>query len=94
MQEKRNKFLCLYESVHSLSTTSALKLFNDKLTNKSVEHNHNAESSSHTADLHDQRGIGELERSGVQAAFSSRGNLYELVELESIVEKCDSLYLD
>ncbi|KAA8537302.1 hypothetical protein F0562_027011 [Nyssa sinensis] len=37
-QEKRNKLRGLYESVHSLSTADALKLFHDDiLMNKSVE---------------------------------------------------------
>ncbi|CAK9170549.1 unnamed protein product [Ilex paraguariensis] len=80
-QEKRNKFLCLYESVHSLSTTSTLKLFNDELTNKSVEHTHNAESSSRTADLHDQRSDGILLE-----------NYYK--ELQSLILESPALKMD
>ncbi|KAK9282731.1 hypothetical protein L1049_010951 [Liquidambar formosana] len=53
-QEKRNKFRCLHESVHSLSTTDALKLFHDEITtNKTVEQSENADSSSHSAGLQD-----------------------------------------
>ncbi|CAK9146538.1 unnamed protein product [Ilex paraguariensis] len=80
-QEKRNKSLCLDESMYSLSTTSALKLFNDELTNKSVEHNHNAKSSSHTADLHDQRSDGILLE-----------NYYK--ELQSLILESPALKMD
>uniref|UniRef100_A0A5B7BR35 Essential protein Yae1 N-terminal domain-containing protein n=1 Tax=Davidia involucrata TaxID=16924 RepID=A0A5B7BR35_DAVIN len=60
-QEKRNKFWCLNESVHSLSTADALKLFHDDiLTNKSVEQSEDAEPSSRKADLHDQGLDGSL----------------------------------
>ena len=51
MQETRDKFQCLYETAHALSTDYALKLFHDSiLKNKPVEQNGNAESSSNVAD--------------------------------------------
>ena len=51
MQETRDKFQCLYETAHALSTDDALKLFHDSiLKNKPVEQNGNAESSSNVAD--------------------------------------------
>ncbi|KAI8537823.1 hypothetical protein RHMOL_Rhmol09G0053700 [Rhododendron molle] len=49
-QEEKDKFQSLYESVHSLSTTDALKLFHDDiLTDRSVEHSENAEASPNEA---------------------------------------------
>ncbi|CAK9175094.1 unnamed protein product [Ilex paraguariensis] len=69
---KRNKFQSLYEVVHSLPTTDALKLFNDDLTNKPVERRNDAESSSRTADLPDHSPNGFLLK-----------NYYE--ELQSII---------
>ncbi|KAG5539147.1 hypothetical protein RHGRI_019638 [Rhododendron griersonianum] len=53
-QEEKDKFQSLYESVHSLSTTDALKLFHDDiLTNRSVEHSESAEASPNEAGLQD-----------------------------------------
>eukprot|EP00257_Ricinus_communis_P024582 XP_025011996.1 uncharacterized protein LOC8284403 isoform X2 [Ricinus communis] len=50
--EKRNKFLALYESVHSLSTTDALKLFYDDIVSKkAAEQSEHATASSDTAGL-------------------------------------------
>ncbi|KDP40500.1 hypothetical protein JCGZ_24499 [Jatropha curcas] len=52
-QEKRNKFQSLYESVHSLSTTDALKLFHDDMmTKKAVEQSEHANATSETASSH------------------------------------------
>lgn len=51
-QENRNKFQGLYESVHSLSTTDALKLYHDVVVRKAEGHSDNAEVSS---GLEDQR---------------------------------------
>ncbi|KAJ9671152.1 hypothetical protein PVL29_027233 [Vitis rotundifolia] len=54
-EEARNKFQCLYKTVHSLSTDNALKLFHDGiLKNKSVEQTGNVESSSNVADMQDR----------------------------------------
>ena len=54
-QEARNKFQCLYKTVHSLSTDNSLKLFHDGiLKNKSVEQTGNVESSSNVADMQDR----------------------------------------
>ncbi|KAJ0037531.1 hypothetical protein Pint_23834 [Pistacia integerrima] len=54
-QENRNKFQGLYESVHSLSTTDALKLYHDDLVaSKTVVHSDNAEVSSNVAGLQEQ----------------------------------------
>lgn len=53
-QEEKDKFQSLYESVHSLSTTDALKLFHDDiLTNRSVEQSESAEASPNEAGLQD-----------------------------------------
>ncbi|KAI8566371.1 hypothetical protein RHMOL_Rhmol02G0035500 [Rhododendron molle] len=53
-QEEKDKFQSLYESVHSLSTTDALKLFHDDiLTDRSVEHSENAEASPNEAGCKD-----------------------------------------
>ena len=47
-QEKRNEFRGLYESVHSISTADALRLFNDDIiSKKALERSENAEASSH-----------------------------------------------
>lgn len=54
-QEKRNKLQSLHESVHSLSTTDALKLFHDSiLTRKTAQQSENADSSSDVPRLQDQ----------------------------------------
>ncbi|XP_059437832.1 uncharacterized protein LOC132170753 isoform X1 [Corylus avellana] len=54
-QEKRNEFKVLYESVHSLSTADALKLFNDDImAKKALERSENAEDSSHVAGMQEQ----------------------------------------
>jgi hypothetical protein len=53
-QEDKDKFQSLYESVHSLSTTDALKLFHDGiLSNKSVEHSESTEAGPNEAGLQD-----------------------------------------
>lgn len=54
-QEKRNEFRGLYESVHSISTADALRLFNDDiLSKKALERSENAEASSHVPGLQEQ----------------------------------------
>lgn len=62
-QEKRNKFRDLYESVHSLSTAGALRLFNeDLMAKKTLEQRENAEVSSHFAGPQEQSlGSGRLD---------------------------------
>ncbi|KAK3018115.1 hypothetical protein RJ639_003486, partial [Escallonia herrerae] len=57
-QESRNSYSQLYENVHSLSTTDALKLFHDDLTNKLINTNDNAEVISSIADPHDESSDG------------------------------------
>ncbi|KAL5760338.1 hypothetical protein ACOSP7_018851 [Xanthoceras sorbifolium] len=55
-QENRAKFQDLHESVHSLSTTDALRLFHDDiLTNKAVKPNEHAETSSSISGLQEHR---------------------------------------
>ncbi|KAK0572939.1 hypothetical protein LWI29_000699 [Acer saccharum] len=55
-QENRAKFQDLHESVHSLSTTDALRLFHDDiLTNKAVEPSEHAETSSSISGLQRHR---------------------------------------
>lgn len=72
-QEKRNKFQSLYESVHSLSTTDALKLFHDDiLTKKAVEQSEHAEAGSNVTGLQNQ----SSDRSRLENHFG---------ELESII---------
>lgn len=72
-QEKRNKFQSLYESVHSLSTTDALKLFHDDiLTKKAVEQSDHAEAGSNVTGLQSQ----SSDRSCLENHFG---------ELESII---------
>lgn len=44
----------MQKSVCSLSTTDALKVFHDDLSNKLVKHSYNAESNSQTAEAHNQ----------------------------------------
>ncbi|GMY22640.1 yae1 domain-containing protein 1 [Fagus crenata] len=54
-QEKRNEFKGLYESVHSISTADALRLFNDDfIAKKAQEQSENAEASSHVPGLQEQ----------------------------------------
>ncbi len=54
-QEKRNEFKGLYESVHSISTADALRLFNDDfIAKKAQERSENAEASSHVPGLQEQ----------------------------------------
>ncbi|KAG2668818.1 hypothetical protein I3760_14G007800 [Carya illinoinensis] len=62
-QEKRNEFRDLYESVHSLSTADALRMFNDDLTaKKALEQRETAEVSSHLAGPQEQSlGSGRLD---------------------------------
>ncbi|KAK3007600.1 hypothetical protein RJ639_013994 [Escallonia herrerae] len=57
-QESRNSYSQLYENVHSLSTTDALKLFHDDLTNKLINTNDNAEVISSIAEPHDESSDG------------------------------------
>ncbi|KAL9421074.1 hypothetical protein AB3S75_038605 [Citrus x aurantiifolia] len=72
-QEKRNKFQSLYESVHSLSTTDALKLFHDDiLTKKAMEQSEGAEGGSNVTGLQNQ----SSDRSRLENHFG---------ELESII---------
>ena len=53
--EKLNKFQNLYESMHSLSTTDAPKLFyDDILTKKVVEQSEHAEAGSNVTSLQNQ----------------------------------------
>lgn len=53
--EKRNEFQGLYESVHSLSTTDALRLFNEDIKAKeALEQSKPVEVSPHTAGLQEQ----------------------------------------
>ncbi|RDY01326.1 hypothetical protein CR513_15370, partial [Mucuna pruriens] len=54
-QEKRNKFQGLYESVHSLSTTDALKLFSEEIKEQeTLEQSEQSDVSHHTAGLQEQ----------------------------------------
>ncbi|KAL9417912.1 hypothetical protein AB3S75_040831 [Citrus x aurantiifolia] len=72
-QEKLNKFQNLYESMHSLSTTDALKLFyDDILTKKVVEQSEHAEAGSNVTGLQNQ----SSDRSCLENHFG---------ELESII---------
>lgn len=77
-EEKRIKFLHLQKSVCSLSTTDALKVFHDDLSNKLVKHIYNAESNSQTAEAHNQ---------------GSRDNILETYygELQSLVLESPAL---
>ncbi|KAJ9179589.1 hypothetical protein P3X46_011361 [Hevea brasiliensis] len=50
-QEKINNFQTLYESVHSLSTTDALKLFHDTMAKKAVEQSEHPNATSEMASL-------------------------------------------
>lgn len=55
-QEKRTEFQKLYESVHSLSTQDALRLFNDALMAKqAAEQGEKAEVISSVEGLQEQR---------------------------------------
>ena len=73
IQEKPNKFQNLYESMHSLSTTDALKLFHDDiLTEKAVEQSEHAEAGSNVTGLKNQ----SSDRSCLENHFG---------ELESII---------
>ncbi|XP_057496249.1 protein yae1 [Actinidia eriantha] len=54
-QEERQKFQSLYEAVHSLSTSDAMKLFHDSImTKRSVEQSESTEASSEVEGLQDQ----------------------------------------
>ncbi|XP_020215066.1 uncharacterized protein LOC109799006 [Cajanus cajan] len=54
-QEKRNEFQGLYESVHSLSTTDALKLFSEEIKEQeALKQSEHLEVSHHTARLPEQ----------------------------------------
>ncbi|KAL0429196.1 UNVERIFIED_CONTAM: hypothetical protein Sradi_0545600 [Sesamum radiatum] len=52
--EARNKFKCLHESVQSLSTTDALKLFYEDQKRKLANQKDGAEPSSTTTELDHQ----------------------------------------
>lgn len=52
-KEKREKFGQLYESVRSLSTTDALKLFHDDLSNKNVKQSDTSGCTSPSSDSRD-----------------------------------------
>ncbi|EXC30703.1 hypothetical protein L484_027878 [Morus notabilis] len=55
-EEKRTEFQKLYESAHSLSTTDALKRFNDSIVAKRIrEQGENVEASSDEGHLNQQR---------------------------------------
>nr|XP_048329140.1 putative tRNA 2'-phosphotransferase isoform X2 [Ziziphus jujuba var. spinosa]XP_048329141.1 putative tRNA 2'-phosphotransferase isoform X2 [Ziziphus jujuba var. spinosa] len=55
-REKRTEFQKLYESAYSISTTDALKLFNESLTAKiAAEQSENAEIETSRAGLQEQR---------------------------------------
>ena len=55
-EERRTEFKKLHESTRSLSTTDALKLFNDSIVaKKSTEKGESSEVSSHEGDHHQQR---------------------------------------
>ncbi|CAK7325049.1 unnamed protein product [Dovyalis caffra] len=62
-QEKRNKFRGLYETVHSISTTDALKFFHDDvLRNKAEEQSEHAKASSDVSGINkDSSGCSHLE---------------------------------
>lgn len=53
-QEKRTKFSQLYESVSSLSTTDALKLFHDDFSSKNLRQSDGAGCISPRLNSHDQ----------------------------------------
>ncbi|KAL0397616.1 UNVERIFIED_CONTAM: hypothetical protein Scaly_0210000 [Sesamum calycinum] len=60
-EEARNKFKCLHESVQSLSTTDALKLFYEDQKRKSANQKEGAEPSSTTTELdHQNPDVGVL----------------------------------
>lgn len=57
--EKRNEFQGLYESVHSLSTTDALRLFHEDIkAQEALEQSEHVEVSCHTEGLQDQTSHG------------------------------------
>ncbi|KAG4988353.1 hypothetical protein JHK82_030697 [Glycine max] len=63
-QEKRNEFQGLYESVHSLSTTDALRLFSKEIkAQEALEQSEHSEVSHHTAGLQEQPSHGSQLRS-------------------------------
>ncbi|KAF5445952.1 hypothetical protein F2P56_031622 [Juglans regia] len=78
-QEKRDEFRVLYESVHSISTVDALRLFNDDLVaKKALEGSENAEASSRLPSLQEQ------------SSGSNRLENY-FVELQSLLSACPAL---
>ena len=54
-QEERQKFQSLYEAMHSLLTSEAMKVFHDGImTKRSVEQSESTDTSSEVAGLQDQ----------------------------------------
>ncbi|KAG2671765.1 hypothetical protein I3760_13G010600 [Carya illinoinensis] len=78
-QEKRDEFRVLYESVRSISTVDALRLFNDDLVaKKALEGSENSEASSRLPSLQEQSsGCNRLEN--------------YFVELQSLLSDCPTL---
>lgn len=59
-EEKRTKLLSIHKSVNALSTTDALKLFHDDMSENSVTRSDTAESSSYKEDGNNQASNGSV----------------------------------